>query len=73
MNGINMVEWDPTADTHLPGPVHFDAHTVVNGKALAKEVLQVAITSLSIQCGYLGMSMLVSHEFATLGPHSRIE
>ncbi len=52
MNGINMVEWDPTADAHLPGPVHFDAHTVVNGKALAKELLQVAITSLSMQRGH---------------------
>ena len=41
MNGIDMVEWDPTADAHLPGPVHFDAMTVVNGKNLAKAVLQV--------------------------------
>ena len=46
MNGINMVEWDPAADAHLPGPVHFDARSVVNGKALAKAVLQVA-TSIS--------------------------
>ena len=60
MNGINMVEWDPMADAHLPGPVHFDAHSVVNGKALAKEVLQVAVISLSIQCGCSVMSMLVS-------------
>ena len=41
MNGIDMVEWDPAADAHLPGPVHFTATTAVNGKKLAKAVLQV--------------------------------
>ena len=43
MNGINMAEWNPAADAHLPGPVQFDARTVVNGKALAKAVLQVTM------------------------------
>ncbi len=73
MNGINMVEWDPAADAHLPGPVHFDAHTVVNGKALAKEVLQVAITSPSIGCDYVSMSLRVFQQLATSRPHRRIE
>ena len=42
MNGIDMAEWDPAADAHLPGPVHFDATTVNNGKKLAKAVLRVS-------------------------------
>ena len=53
MNGIDMVEWDPAADAHLPGPVHFDATTVVNGKKLAKAVLQVTRCKCD-NCSYTG-------------------
>ena len=40
MNGIDTVEWDPASDPHLPPPAHFDASTVVEGKAAAKALLQ---------------------------------
>ncbi len=56
MNGIDMIEWDPAADAHLPGPVHFDSTTVVNGKKLAKAVLQVAQRQRS---GPLDLPMLL--------------
>lgn len=40
MNGIDVAEWDPATDRHLPPEARYTAATVSTGKARAKALLQ---------------------------------
>lgn len=43
MNGIDTVAWDPEADALLPSSVRYGPHCAVEGKALAKTLLQLSL------------------------------